>query len=41
MELVDAGSTGLSRPIGSEASASFAQDPYVVVVSLVAFSSPN
>jgi hypothetical protein len=39
MGLVDARSTGPSRPIDSEASASFEQDPSVVVVLLIALSS--
>jgi hypothetical protein len=38
MMLVDAGSTSMSRPIDSEASASSVQDPSVVVVLLVALS---
>jgi hypothetical protein len=39
MGLVDARLTGPSRPIDSEASASFEQDPSVVVVLLIALSS--
>jgi hypothetical protein len=38
MELVDAGSTGSSRPIDSEASASPELDPSVAAVLLVALS---
>jgi hypothetical protein len=41
LELADAGSIGLSRPIGLGASALFAQHPPAVVVLLAALSSPD